>query len=312
MLRRLTAIALLVSLMLTMTPQAWAAAATPLAKLEEIEVCLYGAPQVPGALLQRLDNVETTLYGQPTKTRDPIVVRIEKLASLVSKSGISGASLVMKLNAVEWMIFQTQTMSTPLFERLANIEEAVYGGVLDTGVVERINDLIALVWSGGELNIAKTPVLPGTKVKVRLLTELNSTSSREGDVVNYQVLSDVIVDNKLIIPTGADGKGVVQQVKKAGAFGQEGQVAIDFGTVNAIDGTPLTMTFQPPAGSGSVGQTELAAGASLGGMVLLGPLGLAAGYLVQGKTQVIPVGAEFALEVKDAGTVQALSLLPAR
>ena len=71
------------------------------------------------------------------------------------------------------------------------------------------------------------------------------------------------------------------------------------------------MTYQPKAtGSGGIGSGELAAGASLGGMVLLGPLGLAAGYLVQGKAQTIPAGTELTIEVKDAVTVRALSLLP--
>lgn len=311
MLRKLTAITLLVSLVLTMTPQAWAAATTPLEKLAEIEVSLYGAPQVPGALLQRLDNVESTLFGKPTYTKYPIVARIDKLATLVSRSDISGASLLLKLNVVEWLTFrETQSMSTPLFERLNDMEEVFHGDVrLDGGVIDRVNELVSLVWAG-ELNISKTPVLPGTEVKVKLLTELSSTTSQPGDVVRYQVIEDVAMEEQLIIPTGAEGKGTVQEVKKSGGFGQEGQVGIDFGTVKAIDGTPLKMMFSAPVG-GSVGQAELAAGASLGGMVLLGPLGLAAGYFVQGKEQVIPVGAEFILKVKDKDTVQAFSMLPA-
>ncbi|MGI6611077.1 MAG: hypothetical protein ACOX4G_15045 [Limnochordia bacterium] len=307
MLRKITVVALLMSLVLSITPQAWAA--TPLERLAEVEVSLFGAPQA-GALLQRLNHAEATLFGKPVGSQDPIVVRIEKLARLVTGSGASGASLIMKLNAAEWMIFQDQTMAIPLFDRLEKIEKDVYGDPSQgIGVEERINDLVSLVWPGGVLNTGEARLLPGTTVKIKLLTELSSTTSKEGDLVHYQVLSDVSQDNKLVIPTGACGTGVVQKVKKAGPFGQEGQVGIDFGSLRAIDGTLIPMTFQPRSASG-VGQGELAAGASLGGMVLLGPLGLAAGYLVQGKAQSIPVGTELTVEVKDAVTVRALSLLP--
>lgn len=305
MLRKITVVTVLVSLVLSITPLVWAA--TPLEQLAEIEVSLFGAPQ-SGALLQRLDHAESALFGKPVSS-GAIVARTDNLAKLVAGGG-SGVSLIMKLNAAEWMIFQNQSMTLPLFDRLAKIEKDVYGEPnLGIGVEQRINDLVSLVWPGGQLNTGEARLLPGTPVKIKLLTELSSTASKEGDIVEYQVVSDVTQDNKLVIPTGAYGRGVVQKVKKAGPFGQEGQVGIDFGSLRAIDGTLLPMTFQPRT-TGGVGQGELAAGASLGGMVLLGPLGLAAGYLVQGKDQSVPT--QLTIEVKDAVTVRALSLLPSK
>ena len=151
MLRKVTVAVLLISLVLSGSPQVWAA--TPLQKLEEVEVSLFGSPK-GGALLQRLNNAEATLFGKPVGTKDPIMVRVEYLSKLVTGSGAAGASLIMKLNAAEWMIFNDQSMDLPLFDRLENIEKNVYGepnqGV---GVEERINDLVALVWPGGELNV---------------------------------------------------------------------------------------------------------------------------------------------------------------
>ena len=55
---------------------------------------------------------------------------------------------------------------------------------------------------------------------------------------------------------------------------------------------------------------ELAAGASLAGVVLLGPIGLAAGYFVQGRHHVVPQGTIFFVEVAQDTKVQALSLVP--
>lgn len=311
MYRKMMAVALLISLVVGMAPPTWAAASTPLEKLGEVEIGLYGKKQ-EGALLTRINSVEADLFGKPKASSEALIVRIENLANIVTRGGASGASLIMKLNAAEWMIFQTQTASKPLFDRLRAIEEMVYGQVNNSGgVAGRIDDLVALVWPGGALNTATMSVLPGTKVKVKLLTELSSTNSREGDEVRYEVVRDITVDNKVVIPAGAEGRGVVRQVKKAGPFGQEGQVGVEFGELRAMDGSPIRMTWQPGP-SDKVSQSELAAGASLGGMVLLGPLGLAAGYLVQGKAQTIPVGAELTLEVKEPATVTALSLLPSQ
>lgn len=312
MLRKMTASLLCVAMTMMLATPAWAATTTTttstplLDRLAEVEIALYGSAQVPGALLPRVQRVEADLYGKPSTSNEAIIVRIERLSNLVSKGG---ASLLMKLNAAEWMIFQTQTSHKPLFERLAVVEEGVFGQSYPSkGIAERVEDLVGLVWPGGVLNTAPVPVPPGTKVRAKILTDLNSSTNREGDLVRHQVIADVKIDNKVIIPIGTEFVGVVKQVTKPGPFGRAGSVGIEAGSVRAIDGSLITLTFQQTAPDR--GAQDLAAGASLGGMVLLGPLGLAAGYLVQGRSEIIPAGTEITLEVKDAVTVQGLSLVP--
>lgn len=310
MFRKTTAGMLLMLLMAMLVQPAFAATGSPLIdNLAAVETALLGAPQ-SGALLTRLESMEKLLDGEVAKSGESLLVRVNNLADRVTRGGLRGGSLLMKLNAIEWNVFQTQTSHLSLLTRLKSIEEQVLGEVKSNdGIVARIDNLLAMVWPGGALNVAQVQVTPAQKVRVKLLSELSSATSKENERVEYQVVEDLKVDNKIVIARDTRGVGVVKQVKKAGPFGQAGQIAIDFGTIAAIDGTPIALTIQPQT-SDKPGQQELAAGASLGGMVLLGPLGLAAGYLVQGKAETIPVGTEVQLAVKDATTVQALSLVP--
>ena len=55
---------------------------------------------------------------------------------------------------------------------------------------------------------------------------------------------------------------------------------------------------------------EMAAGASMAGIVLLGPVGLAGGYFVKGKDVEIPAGTEFFVEVARATRATGLDLRP--
>ena len=95
MLRKVTVAVLLISLVLSGSPQVWAA--TPLQKLEEVEVSLFGSPK-GGALLQRLNNAEATLFGKPVSTK----TRLWSSGVFVQVGNgkrSCRASLIMKLNA---------------------------------------------------------------------------------------------------------------------------------------------------------------------------------------------------------------------
>jgi hypothetical protein len=54
----------------------------------------------------------------------------------------------------------------------------------------------------------------------------------------------------------------------------------------------------------------LAAGASMAGVLLLGPIGLVSGYFVRGKDVTIEANTEFFVEVAEDTTVWGLSLAP--
>ena len=44
-----------------------------------------------------------------------------------------------------------------------------------------------------------------------LLSPIDSTTNRDGDVINFRVYDNVFVDGVLVIPKGATGTGVIKQ-----------------------------------------------------------------------------------------------------
>jgi len=93
----------------------------------------------------------------------------------------------------------------------------------------------------------------------------------------------------LVLSKGADGIGEVSKVKQPGAFGRDARIDVKFSHVFAVDGSKV------PIYIGKLAQQESktaigAAGATIGGMVVLGPIGAVGGAFVTGKSKVIAEG----------------------
>jgi len=275
--------------------------------LIQIEQILYGRAQ-EGALLARLERAERDVYGRP-QDGSAFLVRVQRLQNLLT--GAEGEiSIKMKLNAIEWVTFQAVNEGPSIQRRLEQLESQLYGQIQsDLGLVERLDQLLELMWPGGRIYVADVTIPKGTLVRIELLTELNSERSKANDVVRYRVVDNVTIDGKVAIPAGAEGEGHVISVTSAGRLGQDGRVQVDFGTVRAMDSSAVRINLDERATERNK-SLELAAGASLAGIVLLGPVGLAAGYFVQGRQHVVPQGSIFYVEVAQDTDVQALSLVP--
>lgn len=275
--------------------------------LIQVEQVLYGREQ-EGALLTRLERAERDVFGRPQEG-SAFLVRLQRLQNLLT--GADGdVSLKMKLNAIEWVTFQSINEGPSIQRRLEQLESQLYGQIQsDLGLVERLNQLLELMWPGGRIYVADVTIPKGTLVRIELLTELNSEKSKPNDVVRYRVVDNVSVDGRIAIPAGAEGAGHVVTVTSAGRLGQDGLVRVDFGTVSAMDSSAVRINLDERATERNQ-SLELAAGASLAGIVLLGPIGLAAGYFVQGRQHVVPQGSVFFVEVAQDTNVQALSLVP--
>lgn len=308
--RKLVALLLTVSLVWwTMVPAASAqsTAAVGPPGLIQVEQILYGRAQ-EGALLSRLERIERDLYGRP-QDGSAFLVRLQRLQNLLV--GAEGeVSIKMKLNAIEWVTYQSINEGPSISRRIEQLESTLFGQIQsDAGLVERLDQLLSIMWPGGRIYVADTVIPERTLVRIELLTELNSEKSKPNDPVRYRVVDNVSIDGKIVIPAGAEGEGHVVAVEAAGRLGQDGVVRVDFGTVRAMDSTQVRIHLDERATERNKSM-ELAAGASLAGIVLLGPIGLAAGYFVQGRQHVVPQGSIFFVEVAQETTVQALSLVP--
>jgi len=218
--------------------------------------------------------------------------------------------VVVQLNVVEYMVFQRLTTGVGLVQRIEELERGILGATQQNlPLFERVRSLVEVVWPSGQLNVQPVRVPAETLVKVRLLSELNSATNQVGDRVRYRVVEDVMVDGRIAIPAGAEGEGRVTAVQKARPFGQAGRVEVDWGSATTFDGSAVRFNVSERAARQN---QELAVAASVAGLMILGPIGLAGGFLVQGQEHIVPVGTEFFVEVARAAEVLGLSLTPVR
>jgi len=81
------------------------------------------------------------------------------------------------------------------------------------------------------------------KVKLRAGTVVaisieNSTTSEAtlNSIVNFRVIRDVTVDDKVVVKAGSVATGTISEVNSTGAVGKPGKVAVKLNSVQAVDG----------------------------------------------------------------------------
>ncbi|MGE5553662.1 MAG: hypothetical protein ACM3XZ_07040 [Betaproteobacteria bacterium] len=279
---------------------AWEIASGPLAGLASLERATYGQ-EGAGSILQRLEQLETDILGG--KQEGAIIARLERLNTVLRGPG---ESLYFRLSALEWYLTRTVSRE-PLAVRLAQMEQLMSGQAGSGPLGPRLAQLAALAWPDGRAGGGPVQLEKGTPIKIKLGTELNSQTSKVGDKVKFQVAQDVKVEGKLIFPAGTPGEGRVTEVISAGNLGRDGRVLVDFGTLVAIDGQALPVAVDEQATEMNK-SLQFAAGASMAGVLLLGPVGLVGGYFVRGKDVVIPIGTEFFVSLSASAAATGLSV----
>ena len=141
-----------------------------------------------------------------------------------------------------------------------------------------------------------------TLIKVSLVTPVNAKNLKVGDTIEYQVADDVFVNDALVFTKGSRGEGTVTKVRQSRNFGRNAQVEIDFNNTKALDGTYVT-TYIGEEAKKEMQHLAMAAGASLAGMAVLGPIGIVAGAFVRGKNVDLPAGTEFYIQTKGETTL---------
>ena len=126
---------------------------------------------------------------------------------------------------------------------------------------------------------------------------MNTLHVKKGDTVRFTVADDVIVDGRLIFAKGEPGTAVVEKVQQARNFGRNAEVNIDFNKTKSIDGTYVD-THVGEAAKKEMKSLAMAAGASLAGIAVLGPVGIVAGAFVHGKDVRLPAGTELYIQTK--------------
>lgn len=268
----------------------FAAAALPQTapeKLAVVEKYLYGTEQA-GALVSRVEGIETDVYGK--KTNDAILARVDNIYNYLTGNGDDVyPSFSTKLNAVEWQF--TQVMSdAPAKTRIEQVEIMLEGQAkTNSPLATRLEALVAMAYTDSAIEIRQTVLPKDSLVKIEFTKELRSKDNRAGDDVAFKAADNLYVNDVLVLPKGAVGHGTIKKVVQPSSFGRDARIDVEFSNVTAIDGTPISI-FVGDLAKQEAETAAGAAGASIGGMILLGPIGALGGAFVTGKSVVIPVG----------------------
>ncbi|HLV80380.1 MAG TPA: hypothetical protein VKT32_08860, partial [Chthonomonadaceae bacterium] len=146
--------------------------------------------------------------------------------------------------------------------------------------------LMSLVFAGAMVAPAlaqQTVVLPkATPIHLIFDSYLNSDTASPGQRVAFHTEMPVAVDNKTVIPEGTKVYGTVTKVKKQSHFGVNARIQLIMSPIRAINGEKVPIGFKTKAQDVS-NKTGEAAGASVGSAIILGPVGLVAGFFIPGK-----------------------------
>ena len=289
-------------------------------KLLLVEQSVYGQEQT-GALLDRISRLETDFYGKTSSSKTALSDRINTLYSTMFDNSVR-PSAITQMNGIEWFLSRHVSIKS-ITDRLTTLETQIYGKPITGTLQKRMNDLAMLAYGNSDTKtpLVATTIPVDTLVKIKLVTPLNTETSKVGDKVKFQAAEDVIYNGQLIIAAGAPGEGVVTKVKSARNFGRNGEIDVDFQQIQAFDGTYIQTTLGDKEidefkelndlvglynVKKEIENLAMAAGASIAGIALLGPIGIVGGIFVNGKDIDLPTGTESYIQTKTATNIYAI------
>lgn len=285
---------LIISMLLIPVSAQDSADLTVIGKLAIVEKTIYGASQT-GALVERVAVIERDVYGK--ETHEAILPKVDKMYAYIMETTEQSPSMITKINAVDW-IFSHSVGDQPLKNRIENLERTLNGSPATGPLEERLTKLLKIAYTDGRFEVVSASIPKDTLIKIKTLSTLNSKQSRTGDPVALAVVEDVIIDGVLVAPNGSSGAGKIIKIENAGNFGRDAKLELSFDSVAAIDGK-LVNTFLGEKAKEETKSMVKAAGASVAGMVILGPIGILGGAFVNGSEANIPIGTQMYIQTKD-------------
>lgn len=278
-----------------------AAPATMQEKLEVTERAAYGQPQT-GALLDRLGRLEKDFAA--ANPQASVMERTDILYEILLLNDRE-PSLVTQMNAVEWALMQEVSMES-IQKRVGEMEIKLQGRPSEGSYRQRIDTLGSHAFGAKAIPLQRSIVPANTLIKILTVTPINAKNLKAGDRIEFQTAEDVIEGGRLLFAKGAPGYGLVTKVQQARNFGRDAEINIDFQALRAIDGTDVEMLLGQES-KDKMESMAMAAGASLAGIVLLGPIGIIGGVFIKGKNIDLPAGTELYIQTKNETSLYGLS-----
>ena len=284
---------------------AWAAEvseATLLQDLSQIEMAIYGINQEK-PLIERVEYLEKELVGRTLP--GTITSRAKQLKEFIISGTPEEPSVIFKINASQWMLEEKITPET-LIVKIENLENILFGKTSSDVLAMRAEIIFGVCFKEGRPQVEEVVIPAGTLVPIRFLSPLNSKINKTGETFDFQIIENLFLDNKLIIPVNSEGVGEITKAKKASILSRSGKLEIEFKSLLALDGTSLNLTLGEKAEEENK-RLYVAVGAGILGLIILSsPVGLVFGALIPGKNVKIEEGTEMFLQVKEDTAVIAL------
>lgn len=138
----------------------------------------------------------------------------------------------------------------------------------------------------------------GTAIPVRMVDTIDSGSANVGDTFEFKADDNVIVNGYVVVARGAEGRGEVVSVDRAGSHGHQGNLGVKFDYVYAVDGEKLQLDSVKKSKSGQ-NNKGAASTATIASTILLGPVGLFAHNWVKGKNVTLDSSKTFSTFVQN-------------
>lgn len=291
-------------LCLGLATSAFAEGAAPVAseQLDAVETALYGTHQ-SNSMMERMESLEDDIYGAPDANRN-ILDRIQSAYDYVCGTNGGNGSFLQKLNAVDSR-FNAQITSGPAKTRIEDLENTIYGQAQGGSLNQRLDRLVETAYASGQVPVESVVLPKDSLVKIEFTSPLSSKTARTGDPVSFKVADNLYVNDVLVLSKGATGVAEVAKVVQPRSFGRDARIDVKFSHVFAVDGN------QVPIYIGKLAKQEAktaagAAGATIGGMIVLGPIGAIGGAFVTGQSIVIPEGSTTYVQVVQDQTISGI------
>ena len=210
-------------------------------------------------------------------------------------------------NVIEWQ-FSDRRSTDAAKSRLSHLETQIFGTeYAKDSFSSRLNRLTKAAFPNGSLT-SSTVVLPkDSLLKVKFMEDISSKTNQQGDTIDFVVDDNVYVGDVLVLPKGAKGYGQIKKIVQPRIFGRDARIDLDFSHVVAVNGGAV------PVMVGDLAKQQAktaagAAGASIGGMILFGPVGVVGGAFVKGSSVTIPAGTNTYVQVAEDTSVDGVIL----
>jgi len=280
-------------------------------RVDRLDEVVYGNVQ-SGSFIQRIRNLDKSVCGTTSEkdTTEGLDSRVEYLyAEVIRSENDENPSVDTRVNALEYYLTD-QIKQAALTERLDDLDVMVLGKKQNNGgLIQRINVLEKAVYGDNHYELTTVTLPEKTVFKISLNEDISSKINRVGDPVHFTVEEDVLVDNVLVLPRGAQGSGVVTKVTRPKFFGRSGFVDISFDQVFSIDEEAIPTVLGPEAKE-KLKMQAAAIGASAIGALALGPIGLVGGLFVKGKDIEMPAGTELYIQAREDVVTKGMEMKP--